>query len=299
MATKIWNGAAADNTYTTAGNWVGGAAPGNNDDVIFPAMTQAAGTDVDGSDQSGTTLNSFTVMAGCGCNLGSSGTRLYISVGGAATNAFNFAGSGTCYIGFTGSVTANVTSCAGSGGEGTFGLNLTAADNTELNVSTESGCSLGIAGLAGETATFTTIRISGAGETTIGSGVTCTTLWMSGNPTVYAYPNITTIYRGGGTLYKESGTLTTLYSSESGSCVYNSTGTLTTAYVYNSRGLDLSQDLRPKTITTCIAYTPDAIYCPNGSGVSQVVTFTNGISYYGCGLEGLPKHVKVTFSAVA
>lgn len=37
LATMIWSGAGGDNRWSTPGNWVGGAVPQQEDNLIFPA----------------------------------------------------------------------------------------------------------------------------------------------------------------------------------------------------------------------------------------------------------------------
>src|SRR5438105_14290097 len=41
-ANIVWSGAGADANFTTAGNWIGGVVPGNNDAAIFDP-SQATG----------------------------------------------------------------------------------------------------------------------------------------------------------------------------------------------------------------------------------------------------------------
>lgn len=84
MATRYYNGA-TNTTYTDTGNWVGGSAPVSGDSVVILATCV---NDIDGSDQTGTTLVSFRVMPGCAVNIGSSGTKLQL-----ACDKFSYAGS--------------------------------------------------------------------------------------------------------------------------------------------------------------------------------------------------------------
>ena len=306
MATMIWNGAAGDNTWATAGNWEGGAAPGANDSVIFPAMTHATTTDVQG-DTVATALSAVTVMPGCGVWFGSdavdaAGTgRLLLSITGTGAKTFDYAGSGLAYISVTGGAgpvgTCTITNCA-SAGVGDYGLNLSGSLILDLNVNMPTNCKLGLACRGGETAAFTNIRVAGGGEVNISDGVTATLVQMSGGK-VYNYAALTNAYVDGGILYQQKGAIATLLRiSANGKCVYNSTGTCADCDVWASHGLDLSQDIRAKTFTHVDAYVRDAVYCPYGTGAAQIVTFSQGIDFHGCAPEGLTPDATWTASSL-
>ncbi len=76
MAQIIWNGAAGDGNFFTAGNWIGGMAPGPNDDaVILAAVTVQA---------SGGSVNTLSLGAKTIVVVGGSDT---FTIAGAATSA--------------------------------------------------------------------------------------------------------------------------------------------------------------------------------------------------------------------
>ena len=91
MALKVWKEVPTDTTYTTATNWVGGVAPVNGDEVL---ISQGSGN-IDGSDQSATTLAGVTISSGYTGTIGVSGTPLQLD-----TPTFIYNGQGDhCWIG--------------------------------------------------------------------------------------------------------------------------------------------------------------------------------------------------------
>ena len=96
-AERFWNGSGANNLWTTAANWVGGLAPGADDELIFPAgaarLTSTNNFPTNTTFQRvrllgpGYTLggNPLTLRAGLVANyVGSSGLRLPLQLGAAA-----------------------------------------------------------------------------------------------------------------------------------------------------------------------------------------------------------------------
>lgn len=75
MAVKVWKSTGFTNqTFTTAGNWVGDAAPSAGDDLYF---TQGS-NDVDGSDQTATSYGNVYVGVNYTGSIGSSGAYLIL-----------------------------------------------------------------------------------------------------------------------------------------------------------------------------------------------------------------------------
>ena len=98
MATATWNGAAGDGNFSTAGNYVLGAAPGNSDTVIFNSGNVSV-TAVTTTTLTGIIL---IVTPNYGGNIGTSTTPLVQ----ASFASIRFAGTGNAhYIGCGGTVT--------------------------------------------------------------------------------------------------------------------------------------------------------------------------------------------------
>lgn len=137
MAIKRWNGSTGN--YATAANWVGGVAPVATDDVIIDGTSQH---DIDGSNQSGTALESFTITPNYVGSIGSSGASLRIT---ASTGTLRGSGD-ECWIdpAFTTSylapqvATPNACQFGGGGGIG-IGLFIVAAGNIVIRSGTNWG----------------------------------------------------------------------------------------------------------------------------------------------------------------
>ncbi len=66
-AVKTWSGAGADDNWSTAANWVGGAAPANNDDLVFAGMSRLNPTnDLWGTGGAPRGVNAITFGANAG-----------------------------------------------------------------------------------------------------------------------------------------------------------------------------------------------------------------------------------------
>lgn len=158
------------------------------------------------------------------------------------------------------------------------------------NVLSVSKGDVGIAYYSGETATVATLRVGyttnqqGDSEVTAGAGTTLTTIVQSGG-TLTTNSAFTTATVSGGTLHHDAGTATTLYVSD-GACVYRSEGTLTTCEVRNGGTLDLSRDLRARTITNLTVYSGGTYRDP-----ADTATVTNGIDLSGCNLDDVTMEI--------
>lgn len=214
MATCVWAGTVSS-TFATAGNWLGGSAPVNNDTVYIQGTVSITGA------ATGLTGLIFTVDPTYTGTIGSSTTYL-----GFTATSFTYAGTNTSYIDLgTSAITATVTNTIG-GTDYVAGLYLKGSALTALIV---SGGNVALAGLDGETSTVTTARVSGSNSVlTLNTGVTLTTASVSDGKlfvrcaatTVNVNSGIcyttgsgaiTTINQYGGTLYPwSSGTVTTL-----------------------------------------------------------------------------------------
>jgi hypothetical protein len=163
---------------------------------------------------------------------------------------FDFRGAGA-------SAYFNIKNCAdmrilngvsASSGNG-YGMSIVSAAVTLLIVDTEQGgnggASIALAAMGGETAEFTTLNIQ-SGIVTVGAAVTCTTANISGGTVVYS-SDVTTMNVSGGTVTIAKNNPTTL-NLRGGITYYNSADAPTTINLYGGT-LDLTQDLRAKTLT--------------------------------------------------
>lgn len=150
--------------------------------------------------------------------------------------------------------------------------------STVLNVNKGD---VGVAVYPGETSTVATARVgyvtNVAGDSTVlfGSGVTLTTLEVSGGK-VTTNSALTTVNMTDGELVHEAGAVTTI-NIDAGAVRYKATETLTTVVVGSGGNLDLSQDMRPVTITNIALHEGSAYADPHGRA-----TTTNGIDFVRC-----------------
>lgn len=266
MATVIWTGAAGDGNYSTSTNWSTGTVPTTSDDVVFSSDYNANVTG--GLDQSGTTINTFTVDGYTGTIGSKSG---YLQIDPSSDVTFN--GTGQSYLDLGNANVDVFVSQTASTSAGSAGLHLLDSNMNTLSV---TGGTVGVAYNAGESSTIGTIKIT-TGTVLIGDSATITTITML-QGSVETKSNLTTLNIYGGTYLSEgSATITTL-NGDGGTVTHNSTGTITTA---NVRGvfLDLNQSLNARTISTLvpsaggsISYDPNFITISARSALTKPVT---------------------------
>jgi hypothetical protein len=202
-------------------------------------------------------LVTVTIMPGYTGTVGSStdGKPLPLPIG---ATTLNLAGTGQSYIDLdaNGTATCNVTAAAASPGKGQFGLALTSADTVaNLNIDLDSGESVGVAALAGQTATFTNVNIDGGGTVVLGSGMaTITALAIRGTGTVYIDCTYTALtINGTPTVYQRSGAGTTLLC-QGGRFYNNTTGTITTTSIFPGATVDCTEGPQARAMTTINNY---------------------------------------------
>lgn len=134
---------------------------------------------------------------------------------------------------------------------------------------------LGIARVAGETATIATLDVGyqtnqlGDANVICGSGTTLTTITKSGG-TLTINSGATTINQFAGILtVAGTGSVTTL-TIDGGTCFFTSTGNITTPTVGNQGTLDFSQDLRTRTAGTIQLYRGAVLNDPQKTVTSMV-----------------------------
>lgn len=266
MATVIWTGAANDGNYSTSSNWSTGAVPTTSDDVFFTADYNADVTA--GLDQSGTTINKFTVDGYTG-KLGSKAAYLQID----PSAAVSFRGTGQSYLDMGNAnvdMSVDQTASTSAGAAGLYIL------NSNLNTLSVTAGTIGFALNAGESSTVGTIKLTG-GTVLIGDSATVSTITMLGG-SVTTDSSVTTLNIFGGSFESNKTAAITTLNGDGGTVIHNATGTITTA---NIRGvfLDLNQSLNARTITTLapsaggsISYDPNFITISARSAITKPVT---------------------------
>jgi len=320
LTTSTTNGGAADtqtltrtasvanagpNVWDTPNNWDGGVVPITGDDVIIGTE---GGDILYGLDQSAVTLLTLTILQGFANTIGLPETNAdssteypeyrdtYLKVGATDIVIGTGAGNGSSRIKInTGAVqTTMLVKNSGQSSDDAVPAILWKGTHASNAVNINRG-DVGIAVLAGETATVKTLRTSFIssiiGDVTLrcGSG---TMLNGAGSITIIA----------GGTISIESDTLSisqtegdlTLDGSsahaeldmDGGNCHYNTDGTLTQGKVGSDAELDCSQDIRSRTFTDLELHEGSTFKDPN-----KTVTFTNPIQLPRTGVEKLKELV--------
>lgn len=259
MATKVWWGGTSGD-FTTNANWLDGTAPSGGDNLVFPA---GAGSLTASLNQSAVTFGTVTIEAGYTGTIGSvaSGVATYFRFGCTGLTCF---GQPTAYLDIGSSAISPQIYSSAQADTGSFGVYLKGSAIATLTV--DRGY-VGLAAIAGETSTATTVRLTGSGRLRCGSGVTLTnakcdagfmelfcaltTLTLNGGQCVtFGTGAITTVNVNGGSFFGNStGTITTL-NGNAGASVFTGNGvgrTVTTANVYP--GASLVYDSSTLTIT--------------------------------------------------
>lgn len=265
------------NVVSLAGNWAGGVAPIDGDDVIFDQGSVDVLYDLD---QNGVTPASITILPGYTGNIGlpvvnednSNGpyfeyreTYLKYGTSGDSTNIavlINGGGQRVKYSAGSSQATFRVEGTGQSNDQNVPACLLkgTHASNA-LHVSKGD---VGFAYYGGETGTLVTLNVgfqtnvAGDASVRLGSGVTLTapTITVTGGyleiNSAITSTSVVVQYDGEIKL-NGTGGLAAGLAVRGGDFIYNSTGTLGGAPVVSGTGhLDFSQDLRAKTVTNAI-----------------------------------------------
>ena len=265
------------NVVSLAGNWAGGVAPVDADDVIFDQGSVDVLYDLD---QNGVTPASITILPGYTGNIGlpvvnednsngpyfeyretylkygnsSDATNIAVLINGGGQRVKYSAGSSqaTFRVEGTGqSNDQNVPACLLKGTHASTALHVSNGD-------------VGFAYYGGETGTLVTLNVgfqtnvAGDASVRLGSGVTLTapTITVTGGyleiNSAITSTSVVVQYDGEIKL-NGTGGLAAGLAVRGGDFIYNSTGTLGGAPVVSGTGhLDFSQDLRAKTVTNAI-----------------------------------------------
>lgn len=311
------------NVVSLAGNWDGGVAPADGDDVIFDHGNIDVLYDLD---QNGVTPASITVGPGYKGNIGlpviavytpstpyheyretylkygTSGdsTNIAVSIRGGGNRVKYSAGSSQATIRVDGtgqSTETGIPACLLKGTHASNAMHVSKGD-------------VGFAFYGGETGTLATLNVGyqtnvqGDSSVKLGSGVTLTSAAVTQtggrlevnsalgtSPTVVIYDG--TYYQNG------TGGIAAGLAVRGGTCVYNSTGTLGGAPVVSGAGhLDFSQDLRAKTVTNPIDVYGDKarISDPNKSVATLVIDLDETANSNNMNIG---KNLRITRGAVA
>jgi hypothetical protein len=216
MANRTWEGDLSGD-WNTAGNWKEGAVPVATDDVRVPP---GSGAITSGRNQSGVALGYVIIEAGHTNAI--AGPAAYLQL---QCTRFECHGAGTYYIDLGASAVSPEITNSANPSVGNRGVYLKGSALATVNV---LGGHVGLAVLHGETATATTVRVTGARASCwVGAGVTLTTFYQTqGDSEVRCAA--TTISCYGGTLRTdETGTVGT-FNCYGGTIRPESSGTITT-----------------------------------------------------------------------
>lgn len=218
MATKVFIG--TDGNYGANGNWSPTNVPTTNDDV---RLTPGAGSISSGLDQSAVAIDDFIGEAGYTGTIGSeSGAGSYLQID---PNRFEWEGTGVALIDVGGATIPLQVLNAATATLGKRGLYLKGSGITVLNVVKGK---VGLASRPGETATATTINVSGpSADLWIGLGVTTTTVNVLGGKCRIRCGATTVNIFDGEVYTEENGAITTV-NMWGGRFYPNSTGTIGT-----------------------------------------------------------------------
>ena len=182
---RTWVGTTSGD-YSVSTNWSPAAVPLVTDNVRIPAGSPAITA---GLNQSAVSLGDFIVEDGFANTIASSAAYLQI-----VCSRFLFYGTGLSYIDIGTSAIAPQVFKTAAAAQGYRGLYLKGSAITTLSV---MGGKVGLASLAFETATATTVRVTGSGSVWIGAAATLTTLLQERGDSVLRSAATTVRVHGG------------------------------------------------------------------------------------------------------
>ncbi len=293
---------AGPNHWDTAENWEGDTVPVNTDDVVIPAGS------VDilyGLDQSAVTLTSLEIEQGYTGKIGlpevtTSGydeyRDTYLKISATTVNIGTGTGQGSQRIKLNVGANACTLNVSNSGTPvDTASRSILFLGTNAANVVNINKGSLGIASQPGEVATVATLRVGyqdnvqADADVVCGSGVTLTNIDQSGGKLTIE-SGTTSIDQTNGTLIILDGAHTAI-TSDGGTCDYRSNGTVTTAIIGNEATLDLTKDMRSRTITNASIYAGGTI-----RDSFKTATWTNGIDLVRTSLDKVTLDIGSNFT---
>lgn len=241
MANKTWVGTATPGDWSVAGNWSASGVPSNGDNVRIPAGSSAITA---GLNQSAVALGDVIFEEGYAAQVGTSTGYLQIDPdrfeywGGGTTANYIDLGSAAISIRIYGSPSAST---------GYRGLYLKGSALATVDIFDGK---VGIAYLAHETSTVTTLRVATDSTASVwaGPGLSLTTyLQEGGDNRLYCAATTVTCQRG--TLRTFGTGAITTYNHNGGNSYPNSTGTITTMNI-NAGAVDFIESMASRTVTT-------------------------------------------------
>jgi len=292
LTASVATASSGPNDYNVAANYSGGAVPGTADNLRIPKWaTDGILYGLDG-DYAGTEhlLKSFTMDDGCSIAIGNKEKSLYLDID---AGGMKLAGTGQIFIKVKEDpgATVRITEAGATAG-GSPGCNLVGVIDQSISIKIASGQSVGLG--VDATTRVTDVQMDGGGELRIGTLLTKST----GTPslellsgTAYTESALTTI-TSYGTLYREAGTVTTLYV-YAGTCYNNSADAPTTIVVGQATFIMGPHAAQPTTFQ---------IYGKNWNISDIHGTITNDWDFYQCspgdGRLTLAKHKRWTPTAI-
>ena len=292
-----------------ADNWVGDVAPVDGDSVVFPAGLSVS---IYGQDMTvGGTINfvGFTIEEGVTSSFGNFLHPIEISLkhSGSYYDA-NLGGTGGTWLDITNYGDIIVTA-AGTGGIGTFGLDLTGTMDAipeqgtrgYVYIDCSGGQKVSVGATAGDDMQVNFLAVSG-GIAVAGDDVTQSD--DSSAPSVsISGGELTTrcavgaVIKTGGTWTHEGSGATLSLAANGGTTYYNGSGTLTTTILRGNETFSLSNNLPGCSITNIQMAIGTKLFDPNRKG-----SYGNGIDLEECGIEDVTitygKHYTVDFSLI-
>jgi hypothetical protein len=184
--------------FGTAGNWLGGVAPVNNDTVYITGTVAITGV--------ATLLTGITLIVEDGYTGPTIGTGVLPLSITCASFTYN-SSQGVHYFDLlTSAIAVNILNAPGQASSTTYGLNIKGSALTTMTI---GGGSVAIAGQENETAVVATINTTGSGTSVLaGNGVTATTITHSGGTFMQECISTTTTVHSGTYTTRKTGTLT-------------------------------------------------------------------------------------------
>jgi hypothetical protein len=288
------------NVCGTAANWDrGGSAtvPQAADDIFIDNSSVSILYDIS---QAGTTFTSLTISNSFTGTIGlpetnedaANGTykeyrTQYLTIDCTTVNIGDTSGQGSSRIKINAGTVQTTLNVKNTGTSQETDLEAVLWKGTNAsNAVNINGGSVGIAVFGGETATVSALRVQSGGpglldaDVRMGAGVTWTTLTMNAGD-VEVRSGGTTVSKVAGTLTIMAGNVTTL-SDDTGTTYYQGTGTITTANIGGGASLDMSRDIRTRTITTLNLHAGSTFNDP-----AATTTLTNGFVAVRCALPDI------------
>jgi hypothetical protein len=235
--------------------------PQATEHVRIPVGAGSISSDLD---QSSVAIGDFRVEAGYSGTIGSATGYLRID-----PDAFSYESIGTAYIDIgTAAISVSVLATGPGSGVGYRALNLRGSAITTAEI---RGGVVGLASLAGETSTLTTLRCLDSADVVLGAGCAITTAQIYGGKLrLRCSAGVTTLTVYAGEVWLEEACAATTINQYGGTIVWNSSGTIATLNGYGGT-FDESQCGTARTLTTTNVYSEGFTHVYN----NEAVTHTN------------------------